>query len=56
MLADQTELFNGYATPVPYNTVVLYAEPAIAQRRPLRAGGADAHSREKTSGRQGDGE
>ena len=25
MLADQTELFNGYATPVPYNTIVLYA-------------------------------
>lgn len=25
VLADQTELFNGYATPVPYNTVVLYA-------------------------------
>ena len=25
VLADQTELFNGYATPVPYNTVVMYA-------------------------------
>ena len=25
VLADQTELFNGYATPVPYDTVVLYA-------------------------------
>jgi WD40-like Beta Propeller Repeat len=25
VLVDQTELFNGYATPVPYNTVVLYA-------------------------------
>ena len=25
VLLDQTELFNGYATPVPYNTVVLYA-------------------------------
>jgi surface antigen Omp85-like protein/WD40 repeat protein len=25
VLADQTEQFNGYATPVPYNTVVLYA-------------------------------
>jgi hypothetical protein len=25
VLADQTELYNGYATPVPYNTVVLYA-------------------------------
>ncbi|MGH9141991.1 MAG: hypothetical protein ACRD2I_12745 [Vicinamibacterales bacterium] len=25
VLADQTELFNGYATPVPFNTVVLYA-------------------------------
>ena len=25
VLADQTELFNGYATPVPYNTVVIYA-------------------------------
>src|SRR3954447_17219604 len=25
VLADQTELFNGYATPVPYNTIVLYA-------------------------------
>ena len=25
VLADQTERFNGYATPVPYNTVVLYA-------------------------------
>ena len=24
VLADQTELYNGYATPVPYNTVVLY--------------------------------
>ena len=24
VLTDQTELFNGYATPVPYNTVVLY--------------------------------
>lgn len=25
VLVDQTELFNGYATPVPYNTVVMYA-------------------------------
>ena len=25
VLADQTELFNGYATPVPYDMVVLYA-------------------------------
>jgi hypothetical protein len=25
VLADQTEQFNGYATPIPYNTVVLYA-------------------------------
>jgi len=25
VLADQTEQFNGYATPVPYNTIVLYA-------------------------------
>jgi hypothetical protein len=24
VLVDQTEVFNGYATPVPYNTVVLY--------------------------------
>ena len=24
VLADQTEVFNGYATPVPYDTVVLY--------------------------------
>jgi hypothetical protein len=25
VLADQTELFNGFATPVPYDSVVLYA-------------------------------
>src|SRR5581483_2481866 len=25
VLADQTELANGYATPVPYNTIVIYA-------------------------------
>ena len=25
VLADQTELANGYATPLPYNTIVLYA-------------------------------
>ena len=25
VLADQTELFNGYATPLPYDTIVIYA-------------------------------
>ena len=32
VLVDQTELFNGYATPLPYDTIVIYAAwPSVAQ-------------------------
>ncbi len=46
MLADQTELFNGYATPVPYDTVVLYAvTPSGSELGLRRLAALDLHAR-----------